>query len=625
MTLLDDPHHVHRARGATGVLAAFNAAGVLESADVHVARRLARLGPEDDESVLLAVALAVRAVRHGSVCLELATVQELTVVDQADGTVAAPGTDDLAWPAVDGWLAALRRSALVADGLDGPADRPLRLVGGSLYLDRYWRQEQVIAAAIDGAALRPPPAVDAARLVLARDRLFDTEAPDRQRLAAVVAAHRWVSVLAGGPGTGKTTTVARLVALLQDQAEVPLRVALAAPTASAAARLQESVAREAEALEPGDAAHLAGLGASTLHRLLGWRPGARTRFRHDRDNPLPFDLVVVDEASMVALTMMSRLVEALRPSTRLVLVGDPDQLASVDAGAVLGDLVQRPEPPDAVAPAGLAALVADDLAGLEEEERVAAVGSGVVRLSRVHRHSGAILELATAIRLGDVDAALAAFAGGRGEVELLDPASPEAAEGLRADVVGANRDLLGAARRGDATVALEALGRHRLLCAHRDGPWGVSHWTTQVEQWLAEALPGYARDGYWYVGRPLIVTSNDYQLRLYNGDTGVVVAHEGRVVSAFRRDGSHVLVPTSRLSDVRTVHASSVHSSQGGQFTRVSLVLPTPDSPLLTRELFYTAVTRAREHVRVIGTPEAVATAVERPIVRASGLRTRRG
>ncbi|MFY0406375.1 exodeoxyribonuclease V subunit alpha [Solicola sp. PLA-1-18] len=624
MSLLDDPHHVHRARGATGVLATFNDAGVLEAADVHVARRLERLGPETDEAVLLAVALAVRAVRHGSVCLELSTAQEVTVVDEVDGTASGTATDDLPWPDVDAWLAALRASVLVADGLDGPADRPLRLVGGALYLDRYWRQEHVIADAVDSAALREPPAVDAARLAEARDRLFDTQAPDRQRLAAVVAAHRWVSVLAGGPGTGKTTTVARLVALLQDQAEVPLRVALAAPTASAAARLQESVAYQAEQLPEQDAAHLAGLSASTLHRLLGWRPGARTRFRHDHDNPLPFDLVVVDEASMVALTMMSRLVDALRPSTRLVLVGDPDQLASVDAGAVLGDLVQRPAPPDAAPPAGLDALVAADIAGLDDAERSTAISSGVVRLSTVHRHSGTILDLATAIRLGDVDGALAALDRGDDEVELLDPASAEATDDLHRDVVGANRDLLAAARVGDATTALAALGRHRLLCAHRDGPWGVSHWTGQVEQWLAEALPGYARDGYWYVGRPLIVTSNDYQLRLYNGDTGVVVEHEGRVVSAFRRDGGFVLVPTSRLSDVRTVHASSVHSSQGGQFEQVTLVLPTPDSPLLTRELLYTAVTRAQKHVRVIGTPDAVATAVERPIVRASGLRTRR-
>jgi exodeoxyribonuclease V alpha subunit len=186
-------------------------------------------------------------------------------------------------------------------------------------------------------------------------------------------------------------------------------------------------------------------------------------------------------------------------------------------------------------------------------------------------------------------------------------------------------ELTDAARAGDAERAMAGLERHRLLCAHREGPYGVARWSRQVETWLGEKIAGYARDGVWYVGRPLLVASNDYQLGLFNGDTGVVVDAGGHPRAAFRRDGEMVCLPPSRLSEVQTVHAMSVHKSQGSQFDKVTLVLPPPESPLLTRELVYTAVTRARRQVRIIGTTESLAAAVRRPIVRASGLRTRRG
>jgi exodeoxyribonuclease V alpha subunit len=200
---------------------------------------------------------------------------------------------------------------------------------------------------------------------------------------------------------------------------------------------------------------------------------------------------------------------------------------------------------------------------------------------------------------------------------------------VRDDVMAAGAVLVTAARRGDADAALGALEQHRVLCAHREGPYGVAQWGRQVQDWLGEEIDGYATDGLWYVGRPLLVTSNDYQLRLFNGDTGVVVAtprEDGtRVRAAFRRDGAIELLPTSRLADVQTVHAMSVHRSQGSQFERVTLVLPPVDSPLATRELVYTAVTRAKQHVRIVGTREALVRAIQRPILRASGLRHRQG
>jgi exodeoxyribonuclease V alpha subunit len=613
---------VQQVRRAQGLLEEFNRAGVLGAADVHVATRLQRLGGEHDERVLLAAGLVVRAVRQGSVCVEIAAAAASTAVDglSAEEVAALP------WPEPAAWVSALEASPLVASGSEGSPDRPLRWVHGLLYLDRYWRQESVIADYVDAAVAQPVAAPDAAGLRQAIARLFGDAGPDRQRLAAVVAAHRRLSILAGGPGTGKTTTVAKILAVLQDQAAGNLRIALAAPTGRAAARLQEAANAAAGRLDAEDQERLGTLKASTLHRLLGSRPGARTRFWHDRDNRLPYDVVVVDEASMVSLTMMSRLVDALRPTCRLVLVGDPDQLASVEVGAVLGDLVERPVPATTQAATQLEAAADADLAGLSGHERERALTAGVVRLDHVYRFSEEIQELADAIRSGRADDVVDVIARGHAGIEYVDadPEGPIELDELHTDVVSAGSALVEAARAGDPERALSALERHRLLCGHREGPHGVARWGAWLEEWLAEAIEGYGREGLWYVGRPLLVTANDYQLRLFNGDSGVVVDVDDHPRAAFRRDGEVTTLPTSRLSEVQTVHAMSVHRSQGSQFDRVTVVLPPADSPLSTRELLYTAVTRAKGHVRIIGTQEALAAAVRRPIVRASGLRAHR-
>jgi exodeoxyribonuclease V alpha subunit len=600
--LLDDAHDPRVAHAATGVLAAFNAAGVLEPADVHAATRIARLGGETADDVLLALALAVRGVRLGSVCVDLAAVRR-TVLGAGDEPVDVSA---LPWPEPGAWAAACAASPLAADGAAAPDGRPLRLVDGLLYLERYWQQEELVrrelAARVDGQA------VDLDRLRTGLARLFGDQGDvreDRQRLAAAVAALRPVTVLAGGPGTGKTTTVARILTLLRDRPGPPRRVALAAPTGKAAARLQEAV-REAGAGE---------LPASTLHRLLGWQPG-RSRFRHDRHDRLPYDVVVVDETSMVSLTMMARLLEAVRPDARLVLVGDPDQLASVEAGAVLGDLARAPGRPEPHLDAALQAL------GLP-----GGVVNGVVTLEHVWRFGGAIAALARAVQAGDADGAVALLREGTpemndGGLEFVETDSAAAPEAVRGDVVEAGRALAAAASENHIPAALAALERHRLLCGHRRGPYGVARWSREIERWLADALPGTAAHGEWYPGRPVLVTANDYDTGLYNGDTGVVVATPDGPRVAF--PGRAPLAP-SRLADVATVHATTVHRGQGSQFARVTVVLPPADSPLLTRELLYTAVTRAREFVRVVGSEAAVRAALARPVSRASGLRHRLG
>ncbi|MGO8767886.1 exodeoxyribonuclease V subunit alpha [Mycobacterium sp.] len=562
------------ALAAGGLLGDFNVAGVLEAADVHVAQRTTTLAKESDEAVTLAVALVVRALRGGSVCVDLSAV------------AADCGAPELPWPEPASWLAAVQASRLTCE------PPVLRLYDDRLlYLDRYWREESQVCA--DLLALSVPGArVEVPTL----DRLFPP-GYEEQRSAAEIVLSQAVTVLTGGPGTGKTTTVARLLALLAEQADLPggvgLRIAMAAPTGKAAARLTEAVAAEVARLDSPDRKRLAGLEATTLHRLLGSRPDTSVRFRHHRGNRLPHDVIVVDETSMVSLTMMARLLEAVRPDARLILVGDPDQLASVEAGAVLADLVD----------------------GLSERE-----DTRVATLLSSHRFGESIGALADAIRVGDADRVIGVLRAGGGHIDWIDDEDPT--DRLRAILVAPALRVREAAVLGADAVALEALDGHRLLCAHRRGPFGVEHWNRQVHRWLTEesGLPAWSE---WYAGRPLLVTANDYGLRLYNGDTGVVVARQAGLRAVISGAAGPLEFATSRLSDVETMYAMTIHKSQGSQADEVTVLLPPEDSRLLTRELFYTAVTRAKTKVRVVGSQAAVRAAIGRRAVRASGLRQR--
>ncbi|MGO4613299.1 exodeoxyribonuclease V subunit alpha [Nocardia sp. 2YAB30] len=626
---------IQLAQRGTGLLRTFNEAGVLSAADVHVALRLGRLGREPSEQVLFVAALAVRAVRSGSVCLELHRMREIGV--DADETWDAgidPAT--LPWPDIAAVVAELRVSPLVRGGPAGPL-RPLRLVesqsaddsGPLLYLDRYYQQEQTIRRVLTERSGNHP-VVDPEIVRRELDRLFETPTgatPDRQRLAAALAATQWTTVVAGGPGTGKTHTIARIIALLDAHRKATpklpaLRIALAAPTGKAAARLQEAVREQAGSLG------LPELTAATLHRLLGWQRGRTTRFKHHEFNRLPYDVIVVDETSMVSLTMMSRLLAALRPDTRLVLVGDPDQLASVDAGAVLADLVAGPV-------AGAPNPVLEEILGPESAapeahpealttlERTRLRG-GIVRLTRGRRFGGRIADLAVAVRAGDADTALELLRASGTELSL---SAPDDMAAVRADVARAAHAVTAAALDGDAAGALTALESHRLLCAHRQGPFGVERWDGMAAEWAAAAGAGAeSHQAPWYPGQPLLVTANDHEARIYNGDTGVVVRMpDGSLRAALQRGSEPYLVHPTQFPAVVTVFAMTIHRSQGSQYDTVSVVLPEPESTLLTRELLYTAITRARRHVRIIGTDESVRAGIARRVLRASGLSRREG
>jgi exodeoxyribonuclease V alpha subunit len=616
----------------SGALAAAVATGVLEAADVHVAATLARLAGETDPDVMLAAGLTVRATRLGSVCLDLGRERDFI---EGEAVPTVPGHRE--------WLRVCAASPMVATsagGSTGPSTvdgdeprRPLRLEGSRLYLDRYWRDEESVASALDAWARRPDPPVDEPRLLQLLHEFFPGGAPDHQRLAAAAAATGWFTIVAGGPGTGKTTTVARVLATMAELQDMPLRVALAAPTGKAAARLAESVDAELGRLGSGSAVVNAIRARSTgvtVHRLLGSIPGSSTRFRHDRGNHLPHDLVVIDEASMLSLSLIARVVEALGPHARLMLVGDPDQLVSIEAGAVLGDLVNRRSRAADARAERLQHILAEDV--VPTVEVTSELTRDVVRLRRNHRFERAagLVDLADAIRRGDPDATMAVLHAADGPqadqavgVEFV--AGEVSADGipasLRSDLLQVGRGVVSAATAGDAVGALRAMSRHRVLCAHREGPAGVSTWGRAVAQVLAEEIDGYGIGGEQAIGRPLLVTANDYALGLFNGDTGVVILRDGEPLAAFGPDGP--VVPVAKVAEVQTLHAMTIHKAQGSELERVTVVLPDAESPLLTRELLYTAVTRARSQVRILGTEESVRRAVLRPVVRASGLRER--
>ena len=412
------------------------------------------------------------------------------------------------------------------------------------------------------------PAIETELVRAQLDRLFADplgDGPDRQRLAAALAATHWTTVVAGGPGTGKTHTIARILALLTAHRgaspKPALRIALAAPTGKAAARLQEAVREQAAVLG------LPELTASTLHRLLGWQRGRTTRFRHHEHNRLPYDVVVVDETSMVSLTMMSHLFSALRPDTRLVLVGDPDQLASVDAGAVLADLVAGPvsgapnealravlgevELPEVVDPSSAASVPGAQAPSLTDLEQRRLQG-GIVRLTRGRRFGGRIADLAVAVRAGDADAALAILRAGGDDVSLCGPDDTRA---VRADVTTAALAVTAAAEAGDASGALTALESHRLLCAHRQGPFGVERWDRMAAEWAAAGGAGpEGPQSVWYPGQPLLVTANDHEARIYNGDTGVIIRRpDGSLRAALQRGSEPYLVHPTQFPAVVTV------------------------------------------------------------------------
>ncbi len=630
--------------------------------------------PDGNPLVLLAAALASHQLGHGHVCLDL----QKTLAEPDFALSLPPEGDALAGPlllpsqllerlTVDTWLQRLQGSRLVA-AADHPEhnSRPLVLSEGRLYLRRYWTYERQIDDALR-QRLQQTEATPA-DLRTRLDNLFKDGAEagqiDWQKLACALATRAAFSIITGGPGTGKTTTVVRLLALLQEpavQAGRPLRIRLAAPTGKAAARLTESIGQQVELLAvSAEVRKQIPCDVSTVHRLLGSRPNSR-HFRHHAGDPLPLDVLVVDEASMIDLEMMANLLAAMPENARLILLGDKDQLASVEAGAVLGDLCRDAEEGrysddtrawlEQVSGESLARseLQAGDAGRYPLAQQVVMLrrsrrfgeGSGIGQLARLVNRQQAV-DARALLREGTYADVFGL--GLRGEQDraldklVLDghgrgPTGPQGyREYLQAIQQGRPADDLPAddARWSEwATTVLKAFERFQLLCAVRKGPWGVEGLNQRVSRVLTSAglIDG---EQPWYEGRPVLVTRNDYGLNLMNGDIGIALrlpdgqSDNAPLRVAFPRNdgrGGVRFVLPSRLSDVETVYAMTVHKSQGSEFAHTALVLPDALNPVLTKELIYTGITRARDWFSLIEPRQGVfEQAVERKVKRISGL-----
>lgn len=659
----------------------------LRPLDVALARFLAERDAAASPSLLWLAAMLSRQLADGHLCLDLDALDALA--------------DEQNWPLP--WRQLLRAfdesrnestiTRLVADGRDGtPLNAPLVLDGARLYLRRYWNHERQVAAAIRERLERVQDVPDQLGSELAR--LFPVGAhpvrdgfsgetdsrtgcaptaaaiPNWPKIACALAARGAFTVITGGPGTGKTTTVVRLLGLLQTlqlrEHARPLRIRLAAPTGKAAARLNASIAAQLAQLDVDDAVRRAiPASVDTLHRLLGARPDTR-RFRHDRSNPLHLDVLVIDEASMIDLEMMSAVLVALPATARLILLGDKDQLSSVEAGAVLGDLCRRADEghyDDATAN-WLQTITDDDIHAFTRSD-AQPLDQQVAMLRHSHRFddNSGIGRLARAVNAGDTHTAntllatpstdlawmasashaqLADMAIDGSQVHLAGPAGASSPCGYRhyLELLQRQRPELhadDAAHELWARDVLQAFNRFQLLCALRHGPYGVEG----LNQWLAEAL--HARGLIdtslgWYEGRPVMVTRNDYSLGLANGDVGICLRmpdDQGnpRLSVAFLANAApssaggtrirHIL--PSRLGDVETVYAMTVHKSQGSEFEHTALILPTEANNILTRELLYTGITRARRWFSLVGDHAIIDGAITRRTRRYSGLAERLG
>lgn len=567
----------------------------LSSLDHYFADYITRVEGMPRDGLWVAAALASAVSCRGNVCLDLSSVSGYSIVP------FHPESGLLHAPPLEQWQQQLAVCATVGK----PGDyTPLVLDAvGRLYLHRSWDYERRVAEGI--LARTAPLTVDVAGLAAALDRYFPPagNGGDLQREAARAALSRRFTVISGGPGTGKTSTVARILALLVEAAVGdPPVIMLAAPTGKAAMRLKQSISQSLEHLPLVESVRAAmPQEVTTVHRLLGVIPG-QSGFRHDRNNQLPCDVLVVDEASMIDLPLMARLLEALHVETRVILLGDRDQLASVEAGAILSDIC----------------------AGSSYDALPIGDRPAIIQLTKSYRFNdqSGIGRLSRLINAGDGVGALELLTSGLYD-DICWRALPSGGAFADAFKLAAGEGFRAYSQTSSPAAALDELGRFRVLAPHREGRHGVVTLNRLIESTLFSSRQGGAG------GFPLLavmVTGNNYDLELYNGDTGVVAAtraEEGQTVSFPAPEGGLRSLSAFRLPLHESAFALTVHKTQGSEFERVLLILPDQLSDVLSRELLYTAVTRARTRLEIWGDENVFCRAVERCIERNSGLADR--
>ncbi|MEQ9878216.1 exodeoxyribonuclease V subunit alpha [Pectobacterium aroidearum] len=599
---------------------------LLRPLDIQFARMLA---DETQPDLLLAAACLSAHSGAGHVCLPLENLQAQTLFDGRDPELAQQLLTEAGLNTVSAWQQRLLASDAVSDG---SSSTPLVLQGEKLYLQRSWQSEGRVARFI--ASERDTMSIDEPAIRAVLDRLFPDagEEVDWQKVAAAVALTRRIAIISGGPGTGKTTTVARLLAaLIELNTGEALRIQLAAPTGKAAARLTESLGQALHrlAVEPQQREAFP-QEATTLHRLLGAVTDSQ-RLRHHQDNPLHLDVLIVDEASMVDLPMMANVIAALPPHARIIFLGDRDQLASVEAGAVLGDICRFAE-------AGYSRARAQQLqrltgCKLDENgpEGQTTVSDSICLLRRSYRfdpYSG-IGQLALAVNGGDDARVRAVLNGEFADITCSPLAEAEEYQAMLTQCVEGYRDYLQLIAAGASPDAvLLAFQRYRQLCALREGPFGVAGLNQRIEQALHQAgLIQRSRNplNRWYPGRPVMIERNDAALGLFNGDIGIAMIGESGELRVFfpLPNGETKDVTPSRLPPHETAYAMTVHKSQGSEFDHTALVLPNHYLPVLTRELVYTAITRARQRLSLYTDIKILCRAVKTPTQRYSGLEER--
>lgn len=606
--------------GITALLGQAVELRLLRPLDIQFALLLA---DDTQPARLLAAACLSAEAGEGHVCLPLSQLNQDALfkgrhpeLAQAIWRAAGEPQDWLAvlagWPA----LSSQEQAA------------PIVLSDHRLYLHRLWHNEGRVAGYFLTQSAPQQFATEKVREVL--DQLFGTQPEDWQKIAAAVALTQKTAVISGGPGTGKTTTVAKLLAALIQLSEGDLRIQLAAPTGKAAARLTESLGKALLKLPVSEAERQRfPAEATTLHRLLGAQPETQ-RLRYHAGNLLHLDVLVVDEASMVDLGMMANLIAALPPQARVIFLGDRDQLASVEAGAVLGDICRCAEAGYSPARAAqLSALTGCHVEG-HDDNNAPAVRDAICLLRKSYRFDAdsGIGQLASAVNAGDAKAVDVAFQAGFADITHQPLNDGEAYHAMLSEIAEGYRPFLRlVSQRADPSEIITAFGRFQLLCALREGPFGVQGLNQRIEQKLMQMQlirrpTGGSR---WYQGRPVMVTRNDSALGLFNGDIGITLLDEEGLLKVFfpLPDGSIKAVQPSRLPAHDTAWAMTVHKSQGSEFDHTALVMPAQFLPVLTRELIYTAITRARKQLTLFSDGGVFRRAVQLRTQRRSGLLAR--